>query len=58
MKKTILLSSLLTTLLVTSCNESFLDVKPQGVASLDQLSNRTGVNALLIGAYSLLDGIG
>ena len=58
MKKTILLSSLLTTLLVTSCNESFLDVKPQGVASLDQLSNRIGVNSLLVGAYSLLDGIG
>ena len=58
MKKTIILTSLLTIGLATSCSESFLDVKPQGVASLDQLSNRTGVNSLLIGAYSLLDGIG
>ncbi|GAA4394457.1 RagB/SusD family nutrient uptake outer membrane protein [Nibrella viscosa] len=58
MKKTVILASMLTVGLVTSCSESFLDVKPQGVASLDQLTNKTGVNALLIGAYSLLDGIG
>lgn len=58
MKKIIILSSLLVVGLATSCSESFLDVKPQGVASLDQLSNKIGVNSLLIGSYSLLDGIG
>lgn len=41
-----------------SCSESFFDLKPQGRASLEQLSNKNGVNALLIGAYSLLDGVG
>jgi len=58
MKKTLIISSLLTLGLVTSCSESFLDVKPTGVASIGQITNKSGVNALLIGAYSLLDGIG
>ncbi|GAA4469078.1 RagB/SusD family nutrient uptake outer membrane protein [Nibrella saemangeumensis] len=58
MKKTVILASLLTVGFVTSCSESFLDVRPQGVAALDQLTNKIGVNTLLIGTYSLLDGIG
>ena len=41
-----------------SCSESFFDIKPQGAASLVSLSNKNGVNAILIGAYSLLDGVG
>ena len=41
-----------------SCSESFFDIKPQGAASLASLSNKNGVNALLIGAYSLMDGVG
>lgn len=41
-----------------SCSDSFFDLKPQGRASLEQLSNKNGVNALLIGAYSLVDGVG
>lgn len=41
-----------------SCSKSFFDIQPQGRASIDQLSNKNGVNALLIGAYSLLDGVG
>lgn len=41
-----------------SCSESFFDLKPQGRASLEQLSNKNGVGALLIGAYSLMDGVG
>lgn len=41
-----------------SCSKSFFDVQPQGRASVEQLSNKNGVNALLIGAYSLLDGVG
>ncbi|MCW3088645.1 MAG: RagB/SusD protein [Sediminibacterium sp.] len=41
-----------------SCSKSFFDVQPQGRASIESLSNKNGVNALLIGAYSLLDGVG
>ncbi|WP_025764674.1 RagB/SusD family nutrient uptake outer membrane protein [Dyadobacter tibetensis] len=41
-----------------SCSDNFFDLKPQGKASLEQLSNKNGVNALLIGAYSLVDGVG
>jgi len=41
-----------------SCKKSFFDLPPQGRASIEQLSNKNGVNALLIGAYSLLDGVG
>ena len=33
-------------------------MQPQGRASIEQLSNKNGVTALLIGAYSLLDGVG
>ena len=41
-----------------SCKNSFLDVKPAG--SLDQsvLGTKVGLDALLIGSYSLLDGEG
>ncbi|AFK05258.1 RagB/SusD domain-containing protein [Emticicia oligotrophica DSM 17448] len=41
-----------------SCSESFFDIQPQGAASLASLTNKNGVNAVLIGAYSLLDGVG
>jgi hypothetical protein len=41
-----------------SCTDKFFDLKPQGRASLAQLSNKNGVNALLIGTYSLVDGVG
>jgi hypothetical protein len=41
----------------TGCKK-FFDVNPQGVATAAQLKSKAGVNALLIGAYSLLDGVG
>jgi starch-binding outer membrane protein, SusD/RagB family len=41
-----------------SCSDSFFDIQPQGAASLQSLKNKNGVNAILIGAYSLLDGVG
>ncbi|MFN8241285.1 MAG: RagB/SusD family nutrient uptake outer membrane protein [Bacteroidales bacterium] len=43
--------------IISACSESFLDVKPKG--SLDQgvLATEKGVDMLLIGAYSLLDGV-
>ena len=36
----------------------FFDVAPQGVASPALLKSKAGVNALLVGAYSLMDGVG
>jgi hypothetical protein len=44
--------------IIGSCKSDFLDVKPAG--SLDQslLATQKGVDALLVGAYSLLDGEG
>src|SRR5947208_2505044 len=45
---------LLITLL--SCSDSFLDVTPKASLNKATLSTYKGVNALLIGAYSLLDG--
>ncbi|MCP9755072.1 RagB/SusD family nutrient uptake outer membrane protein [Lacihabitans sp. CCS-44] len=56
MKKSIIL--LVAVFISFSCSDSFFDLKPQGRASLAQLSTKNGVNALLIGAYSLLDGVG
>lgn len=44
-------------LLVNSCKKDFLNVRPEG--GLDQfvLANEKGINALLVGAYSMLDGV-
>lgn len=58
MKKLIIFALVATVGINFSCSESFLEVQPQGAASLTSLSNKSGVNALLIGAYSLLDGVG
>jgi hypothetical protein len=44
-------------LLLNSCSESFLEITPNG--SLDQsvLGTYEGVDALLIGAYAMIDGV-
>jgi starch-binding outer membrane protein, SusD/RagB family len=44
-------------LLMNACSEEFLDITPNG--SLDQavLASSEGVNALLIGAYAMIDGV-
>jgi hypothetical protein len=39
-----------------SCSKSFLNNQPNGTLNQDVLANQKGVEALLIGAYSLLDG--
>ena len=44
--------------LLPSCSNSFLEKQPQGSTSDITLANSAGVNGLLIGAYSLLDGLG
>lgn len=40
-----------------SCRKSFLDVKPAGSLNKFDLATDEGINTLLIGAYSMLDGI-
>lgn len=42
-------------LAVSACDKK-LDKKPQGSLNLENVSSLAGVNALLIGAYALLDG--
>ncbi|MBO0929781.1 RagB/SusD family nutrient uptake outer membrane protein [Fibrella aquatilis] len=54
MKKILL--SLLCLLVATACSDKFLDVQPKAALAVSTLQNKAGVNALLIGAYALLDG--
>jgi len=49
--------SLVFLVLLYACSKSFLDRQPLGQISPAAASNRSGVEALLIGAYSLLDGV-
>lgn len=44
--------------LAYSCKKNLLDQNPIGNLSPTTLSNAAGVNGILIGAYSLLDGVG
>ncbi|MGK7395080.1 MAG: RagB/SusD family nutrient uptake outer membrane protein [Candidatus Cyclobacteriaceae bacterium M3_2C_046] len=55
MKKISILIVLFTFGIITACEE-FLDREPQGVLSEQVLTSPEGVNALLIAAYSALDG--
>lgn len=48
----------LTMLISFSCDESYLEIAPYGSVNESTLANEQGVNKLLIGAYSLLDGGG
>ena len=43
---------------VIACNKSFLDKPLIGPVTQQSLANKAGVEGLLIGAYSLLDGVG
>src|SRR5680860_483433 len=51
-------SGCLLLLMTLSCNESYLEIEPYGSVSENTLANEQGVDLLLIGAYSLLDGGG
>ncbi|MDQ4139357.1 MAG: RagB/SusD family nutrient uptake outer membrane protein [Bacteroidota bacterium] len=44
--------------LTSSCGDDFLERTPLGAANEATLTNAAGVNAALIAAYSLLDGVG
>ena len=56
MKKITLIISSIVLGILGSCSDSFLDVQPKAALSSTILQNKTGVNALLTGAYALLDG--
>ncbi|UHG92085.1 RagB/SusD family nutrient uptake outer membrane protein [Spirosoma oryzicola] len=56
MKKTTLFITIVSLAIATSCSDKFLDVQPKAALLISPLQNKAGVNALLIGAYSLLDG--
>lgn len=45
-------------MILVACDESFLNKEPLGVTSFENLNSQQGVNALLIGAYSLTGGAG
>lgn len=58
MKKSTIFTIALVLGIISSCKDKFLDVAPKGVLSLGTLSNKPGVNYLLVGAYALIDGTG
>ncbi|MBS1598640.1 MAG: RagB/SusD family nutrient uptake outer membrane protein [Bacteroidetes bacterium] len=41
-----------------ACSKSFLNIPPAGFLQPNTVATKAGVEALLVGAYSLLDGIG
>lgn len=51
------LSCLTAVILVGSCND-YLDIKPKGSVNEETLTTKAGINGLLTGAYSYLDGVG
>jgi len=56
-RKYIIITSILALLLTwSSCKESFLDIKPAGGLDQNLLANQKGLDALLVGAYSMLPG--
>jgi starch-binding outer membrane protein, SusD/RagB family len=55
--KIFLLTTILAGFATISCQDEFLDVTPLGALSSAQLQNKNGVNLLLTGAYSMIDGV-
>jgi hypothetical protein len=47
-----------TMLVIAACSKNFLNKTPSGALSEDQLSNKAGVQGLLIGAYHMVSGEG
>ncbi|KAA5544222.1 RagB/SusD family nutrient uptake outer membrane protein [Adhaeribacter rhizoryzae] len=56
MKKTTIIISAVLLSIVSACSDKFLDVQPKAALSGGALQNSKGINSLLVGAYSLLDG--
>jgi len=56
--KFIITISITCLVLLYACKKSYLEIQPLGSLSESTLANKAGINGLLIGAYSLLDGVG
>ncbi|MFD1143753.1 RagB/SusD family nutrient uptake outer membrane protein [Larkinella insperata] len=56
--KLLMAACLLSLVSFNACQDSYLDVEPKGNLNETALATKAGVNGLLIGAYSLLDGVG
>ena len=57
-RKFLILSSLAIVVVVVACSKKFLDKPPLGTLSPEIMATEKGVQGLLIGAYSLVDGEG
>ncbi len=57
-RKFLILSSLAIIVVVVACSKKFLDKPPLGTLNPQIMANQKGVQGLLIGAYSLVDGEG
>lgn len=55
-KLSIIMAAVFLTALSFSCSDSFLDKKPLGSTSEDVFYSEKGINALLVGAYSMVKG--
>jgi starch-binding outer membrane protein, SusD/RagB family len=44
-------------LLLFSCGKDWLDVRPESTVDQYTLANKEGIEAILVGAYSMLDGV-
>ncbi|RZK63678.1 MAG: RagB/SusD family nutrient uptake outer membrane protein, partial [Pedobacter sp.] len=53
---TLLIMATASSVTLNSCKEDFLTLPPQGVYDLGSLSNKKGVDGMLINAYATLDG--
>jgi starch-binding outer membrane protein, SusD/RagB family len=58
MKQVILKSFIVFLGIVCSCSDDFFENLPPGAANAQQFHNEKGIDLLLVGAYSLLDGMG
>ncbi len=47
---------LIVALIITGVSCSKFEIKPKGQANIDQLTNKAGINTLLIGTYACVDG--
>jgi starch-binding outer membrane protein, SusD/RagB family len=56
MKQFVFISCLLM-LLTTACKKTFLEIPPPNVITVDELSNKKGVQQLLVGAYHDVTGL-
>lgn len=56
--KILITTCLILLIIASSCKKAFLQQNPLGALSENTLATKAGVKGLLVGAYSLLDGVG